>query len=180
MPNLDEQLMYKSDNTYKEVEKLPMLFNKSTSNKNYLSNNPIYREEAATTMDDNNSFILKIIDKINDDNKQLKHDIEESEKRIHNERLELDKRIGEERKLSEERMEKKFIEAMEAIKYQNEKIDKISDKIDSKIDALDTKIDSKTSEINNKIDSTNKWIIGVCITTILGIAAMVVTIIISW
>lgn len=39
---------------------------------------------------------------------------------------------------------------------------------------LNNKIDKSISEINSNISSTNKWIIGLVITTIIGIAAIVV------
>lgn len=44
---------------------------------------------------------------------------------------------------------------------------------------LNNKIDSSIDSINEKIDSTNKWIIGLAISTILGIAAMVLTVILT-
>lgn len=40
---------------------------------------------------------------------------------------------------------------------------------------LNNKIDNSIDKINDKIDNTNKWLIGLVITTILGIAAMVLT-----
>lgn len=40
---------------------------------------------------------------------------------------------------------------------------------------INNKIDSSLASINDKIDSTNKWIIGLIFTTILSIAALVLT-----
>lgn len=66
----------------------------------------------------------------------------------------MEKRITEERRLSEERMEKRFIESME-------KIDKLEEKLD------------------NKLDNTTKWVAATAISTILGIAAMVISVLLT-
>ena len=104
---------------------------------------------------DNNDLIMKLIEKVEQSNQQIKIDLNESEKRVTEDRGESEKRIDNQRQLSEERIEKKFIETMELIRG-------MSDKIDTKNDKLETKIDGST-----------KWIMTLCITTIVGIATMI-------
>ena len=77
-------------------------------------------------------------------------------------RIELEKRVIEDSKSREERMEKRFMEVMNSL-------EKINSKMDEKIDKM-----------SEKIDSTNKWITGLCISTIVGIAAIVVTVVIAF
>lgn len=52
---------------------------------------------------------------------------------------------------------------------------KIEDKIDKTMDSVDEKI----GKLEEKMTSTNNWITGVCIATILGIAAMVIAVILG-
>lgn len=161
MSELTDKLNYKSSFVPNKESENNIIQFRNYNSKNDLNNRMINYGEEAATMDNGDPFIFKFMDKIEDSNKQLKHDVEESEKRIHNERLELDKKITEEQRLSEERMEKKFNETMKAI-------EKLSDKIDSKVE-----------KIESKVDNTNKWIIATCLATIVGIAAMVATIVLA-
>lgn len=147
-----------------------------TSNKSDLKNNTLNDGEESIEMD-NNDLLLKLVEKVEESNKQLKSDIVESEKRNASDRKEREERIEEQRKLSEERMEKKFNEAMEAIKYQNEKIDKLGDKLGDKIDKLDTKLDTKVSQLELKVTENNKYVRNISITTMLSIAAMVISVV---
>lgn len=122
---------------------------------------------------DENKILEKYLDKIDQDRREqeerLSKNIELSEKRIHEERIELERRIMEDAKAREERMEKRFLEVMSSIESTNKKIDDTNNKIDEKID-----------KISDKMDSANKWITGLCITTIVGIAAIVVTVMIAF
>lgn len=115
---------------------------------------------------DENKILEKYLDKIDKDRREqeerLSRNIELYEKRIHDERIELEKRVIEDSKSREERMEKRFMEVMNSL-------EKINSKMDEKIDKM-----------SEKIDSTNKWITGLCISTIVGIAAIVVTVVIAF
>ncbi|WP_123053168.1 hypothetical protein [Clostridium sp. JN-1] len=117
---------------------------------------------------DNDELYDKKLDSIN-------QHIRDMESRVREDRIESEQRIEEQRKRSEdriekryeeslkntqnseERMEKRFNETMDAIKYQ-------SDKVEKKIDNMDT-----------KLGTIYRWIIGLCLTTILAIAALVIT-----
>lgn len=121
---------------------------------------------------DENKILEKYLDKIDKDRR-------EQEQRLNENIRSMEQRITEERRLSEERMEKKFIEAMDSIKETNKKLDSINSKLDKKVETINSKIDEKTDKIGEKIDNTNKWIIGVCLSTIIGIAAMVLTVILT-
>jgi len=115
---------------------------------------------------DNNDLIIKLIEKVEQSNQQIKIDLNESEKRITEDRRESEKRISEERRLSEERIEKKFTETMAAVGTLNTKID-------TKVDGINNTIDTKITSLETKIDGSNKWIMGLCLTTIIGIATMI-------
>ena len=137
---------------------------------------------------ENNELMLRLIEKVEQSNQQIKSDLVESEKKMTEDRRESEKRIEIQRQLSEERTDKKFNETMDTIKNQNtimakhdekidNKLDKIDTKLDTKFDKMDTKIDTKLTDMQTEIRGTNKWIIGTCIATIIGIAAMIISII---
>lgn len=115
--------------------------------------------EVATDLDDS-KILEKYIDKVDQDRR-------DQEERIASSISHMEKRITEERRLSEERMEKRFNETMNVMRETNSQINK-----------LEEKLDNKTEKMIEKIDSSNKWIIGICISTIIGIAAMIVTLLI--
>ena len=95
-------------------------------------------------------------------------DIQKYIDRLDQDRRDMEQRITEERRLSEERIEKRFSEATEASRLREERMDKRFTETMARIDrSLD------------KTDETKRWIIGVCLTTIIGIAAMVITVIIT-
>lgn len=112
---------------------------------------------------------------------KMKIDIENYLDKIDLDRRESERRITEERRLSEQRIENRFSSCMD-------RLDCIEEKIERNVDAIkkDNKetINSIRQENRETIDSirsenkeTKRWIMGLCITTILGIAAMVVAII---
>lgn len=103
---------------------------------------------------DENKILEKYLDKMDQDKR-------DQEERLSKNMQLMEQRITEERRLSEERMEKRFNDAMEAVKSTNLNIEKLQDKLEE-----------KTNSTIEKIDSTNKWIIGTCIATILGIAGI--------
>lgn len=99
---------------------------------------------------DDNDLLKAYIDKINQDQHELKIDIRESEKRT------------------------------------SERLDKIEKRMDDRLNRIEDMInrtnnDSKSSidEIKQSVESKMGWVIGTCIATILGIAAMVVTVMVS-
>ena len=148
-----------------------------TSNDNFASDIPGFQKNTLGDSEefkemDNNDMIIKLIEKVEQSNQQLKIDLNESEKRITEDKKESEKRITEERRLSEERMEKKFVEAMSSFKQLN-------DKIDINNTQLNTKIDTKAKESNDKIDINNKYINNISITTMIGIAAIAVALIVA-
>lgn len=106
-------------------------------------------EEVVYTMDEN-----KLLEKYIDSAEQNRRDMEQ---RLMEDRRESEKRLTDERRLSEERMEKRFNETM------------------NKLDKLDGRID----KMEGKLEGTSKWITALCITTIVGIAAMAVSVILS-
>lgn len=109
--------------------------------------------EVATDMNDE-KILEKYMDKIDQDRR-------EQEQRLSQNIQSMEQRIVEERRLSEERMEKRYLDVMKAV-------EKTNDNIDNKIE-----------DIRKDNEETKKWIIGLCITTILGIAAMVVAVVLA-
>lgn len=124
-----------------------------SDNINGEGNFEIKKEVAVSTMDENR-ILEKYMDKIDQDRR-------DQEERLSNNIKLMENRITEERRLSEERMEKRFNKAMESLEKTNDKIENLE------------------SNLTEKIDSTNKWIIGTCLATILGIAALVLTVIVT-
>ncbi|XZM33952.1 hypothetical protein ACSXAY_02625 [Clostridium perfringens] len=148
----------------------------SDKNKNIHSNNGLKSQKIVGDNMDENQFLNKYLDKVDQDRRdqeeRLNNAIIESEKRIHEERVEFEKRILKDRKESEERLEKKFDQL---INY----IEKNSTKLEDKITNLEQEFKNTSEKLEGKIDNNNKWIIGVCLTTILSIAALVVSILVS-
>lgn len=122
---------------------------KDIKKKEYRFNRNLADREVSVDMTEN-AYLEKYIEK-------LENDRIEQEKRISTNMQHMEQRITEERRLSEERMEKRFEQTMQAVENSNKKIDGLSD----------------------KLDSTYKWIVGTCLATIIGIAAMVVTVMVS-
>lgn len=95
----------------------------------------------------NDEFLNKYIEKLDRDQSDLRTDIRESERRS-NERS----------KAVEDRMDNR--------------LDRIEDMISKQTENVDRKID----EMGKKIDGSMGWITGVCVATILGIAAIAVSV----
>ncbi|MDB2073352.1 hypothetical protein ABHA39_16285 [Clostridium paraputrificum] len=112
------------------------------------------RKERSSYSMDENKILEKFIDNMNIDRR-------EQEKRLSKNMELMEKRLELDRRLSEERLDAKFKETMDAIRATNDKID------------------DKVTRLENKLDGNLKWIIGTCLATILGIAAMVVTVLIK-
>lgn len=68
----------------------------------------------------------------------------------------------------------------------SEKIDKMEERMDQRLNRIEDMIQSYTKEtadsidkLNEKVDSKLRWVEGTCVATILGIAAIVITVIVS-
>ena len=104
----------------------------------------------------------------------------------------------EENKMNENDMLKAYMEKVdrdqsdlradirESERRTSEKIDKIEERMDQRLNRIEDIITKSTDNTATKIDnlekevsSTLKWVIGTCVATIIGIAAMVITIIVS-
>ena len=96
--------------------------------------------------------VQKYIDRLDIDRRESEKRIQLSmdslKRELREDRQLMEQRIDQDRSSSEERMEKRFSEAM-------------------------TRFDKSV----DKVDSLKWWILGVCLTTILGIAAMVITVV---
>lgn len=100
--------------------------------------------------DDTMDILEKYIEKVDRDQAELRNDIRESERRT----------AG-------------SIAAIEG------RMDKRIEKIESLLINHTVAIDAKISGLEDKTDSTNKWIMGVCLATIVGIATMVITVMVT-
>lgn len=115
------------------------------------------------------------LNKLNDD----KNDIRDAEQRIHQTEIrinETEKRIYQNNKDLENRIDKHFDDLKNVFKdYKNDVKEEI--KVHNEHNECHIKkIEENISKLESRIDSTNKWIIGLCITTIIGIATMAITI----
>ncbi|AQW25687.1 hypothetical protein JJB61_11285 [Clostridium perfringens] len=143
---------------------------------NINKNSSLYSKKIVGDSMEDNKLLEKYLDKVDQDRRdqeeRLNNAIVESEKRNHTERTEFEKRILQDRKDSEERIDKKFNQILSSIEKNNERLEK-------RISDIENKIESNSKTLENKIDGNNKWIIGVCITTILSIAALVISILVA-
>ena len=96
----------------------------------------------------------KFIDRLDQDRREsearAKHDLEALKRELREDRQLMEQRTREERRESEARIEQSFKEAM-----------------------------SEMKEARKEIREINRWVASVCIATLLGIAALVVTMIVS-
>jgi hypothetical protein len=100
-----------------------------------------------------NENMGKLETRLNNDRQRFEQQLRE-DRQLMEQRIEV--RLSEERRLSEQRedrMEKRFGEAMSNIK-----------------EAM-----SDIKDARNEIRGINRWVMGICIATVLGIAAMVIT-----
>lgn len=159
--NLENSLtMYEKevskDNTYKSLIK------------HILEGNNLDRGEINDT-----AFTREEMNEMDNEFKDLKRDILDSEKRIQD----TEKRIYTANKDMESRIDKNLDEIKSLFKDYKQELKDSNKKTEENISKLEGKIDNLESKLENKIDSTNKWIIGLCISTIVGIAAMVITVV---
>lgn len=118
---------------------------------------------------DNNQILEKYIDKVDRDQAALREDLRESERRI-----------AEHSSATEERMDARLNRIEDMITKSNERLDQQITSIENKIDSVDSKIDSKLEAFRGELRehkffraSMTIAIVGVCLATIIGIAAMV-------
>ncbi len=143
--------------------KLKYDVSKST-NLDYNSTNSMPHNTGGNDMD-NNDILSKYMDKVDQDRR-------DSESRN-------EKRISD----LEERMDNRLNRIEDNIKYYTESvainISTLDSKMETKISSLETKLDNKLTLLEGKIDNNNKFILGIAISTIIGIAAIVVSVLIS-
>ena len=98
--------------------------------------------------------IERYIDRLDQDRRdseqRIQHGIENLKKELREDRHAMEQRITEERRLSEERIHSNFIEAM-----------------------------SEMREARKEIRAINRWVMGVCLTTVVSIVAIVITVVVS-
>lgn len=131
--------------------------NNSYKSETFLVADIFSEERDDNEMNSIDDILLKYIDSLDKKYDALKNDMVESEKRIIRNNKDL-----------EERLEKRYIET-------NNNINKLIDKMNT----LDSNLDCKLEKMNEKIDSNNKFIISISFTTIIGIAAMIITVILT-
>lgn len=140
-----------------------------------IERNNIFNEYCSSNEKENNAFARKEMNDLEEEFKNLKRDIRDAEKRISN----TEKRIYTSNKDMEARINKNLDDLKYIFKDYKQDIKESNQKIEENINKLENKIENLESKLENKIDNTNKWIIGLCISTIVGIAAMVITVVLK-
>lgn len=111
-----------------------------------------------------------------------KNNMRDAEQRIYQSECrinETEKRIYQNNKDLESRIDKNFDDIKNIFKdYKNDIKEEIKIHNTHNEDHI-KRIEESITKLESRIDSTNKWIIGLCITTIIGIATMAITIIVS-
>lgn len=150
------------------------LYNEDTVNKlkrNINLNNREYiagglEEENNMDNKSTNDMLLKYIDNLDKKYDDYKRDMVESEKRIY-----------QNTKDAEERYEKRQAEFEKMLDDRFKSIDAKFDKIEEKFNKFEEKIDSKFELMQNEIKENNKYLKSLTITTNIGIAAMVISVV---
>lgn len=120
-----------------------------------------YEESRKVSSMGEDTMLSTLLNKLICDQGDIKRDIVESEKRT-----------ARNIELSEDRMEKRQDQIVLML-------NKLDEKIDSHQKEISSKLDTDIKYIYDKVDSSNKAIWGIAIATIIGIAAMVVSIIVA-
>lgn len=111
-----------------------------------------------------------------------KQNIRDAENRIHQAESRLnesEKRIYNNNKDMEQRIDSHFNDLKDIFKeYKNDIKEEISKQQRYNEESI-KRIEENISKVETNIDSTNKWIIGLCITTILGIATIAITVLVT-
>lgn len=111
-----------------------------------------------------------------------KNNIRDTEQRIYQSECrinETEKRIYQNNKDLEARIDKNFDDIKSIFKdYKNDIKEEIKVHTEHNEGHI-RRIEESITKLEERIDSTNKWIIGLCLTTIIGIATIAVTILIS-
>jgi len=88
--------------------------------------------------------------------------------RLDQDRRDMEQRLREDRSAMENRIEQRFADA-------NAEWNRREERIENRFSEVMAKMDRSI----DKADETKRWVIGVCIATILGIAAMIITVVLS-
>lgn len=99
---------------------------------------------------DNDKILEKYLEKVDRDQSDLRNDIRESERRT-----------------------------QERISAIEQKMDDRLNRIEDMMISQNKKMESLKDALLEKMDSTQKWITGIAITTIIGIAAMVIAVLVA-
>ncbi|WP_195945905.1 hypothetical protein [Paraclostridium bifermentans] len=158
-------------------EEYLMMYEKETSKEN------TYKSMIKHILEGNNSnkefndiaFTREEMNGMDNEFRDLKKDILDSEKRIQ----ETEKRIYTANKDLETRIDKNLDEIKSLFKDYKQELKDSTKRSEENISKLENKIGQLESKLENKIDNTNKWIIGLCLTTIVGIAAMVIAVVVK-
>ena len=141
-------------NTYKNIDSIE---------EDIESNNKSNVEEGNVM--DNNDLLSKYMDKVDQDRRDSDS---RNETRLSN---------------IEERMDNRLNRIEDNIKSYTESVSKsISDldaKMDLKVSGMQTKMENKLTQLEGKIDNNNKFILGIAISTIIGIAAIVLSVLLD-
>lgn len=110
---------------------------------------------------------------------KLIHDIEKSEERIHEENKLLEERLNKNIDTYREEMKERDLKYRDEAKEREERIEKKFDQTMLSLKETNNNFESKVQRMEDKLDGTLKWVIGTCAATILGIAALVISVILK-
>lgn len=116
-------------------------------------------------MADNGTFNV-LISKIIQDQSDMKRDIAASEERT-------SARVAQ----VEDRMDQRLNRIEDMLTRSSDRTDSKIDAMEAKLAAFETKIETKITGLETKVDGNNKFIVGITVSTIIGIAAMVITVV---
>lgn len=176
LPKIKSNLIDFRNSKNKEMisKEMPMLYNQSIEDRlkqTITSNNIEYIAadiEEENTMDNKatNDILLKYIDSLDKKYDDYKRDMIESENRIR-----------QDAKNAEDRYEKRQAEFDQRLDERFKSIDDKFNKIEAKFIDLEDKIDIKFGDMQNEIKENNKYLKSLTITTNIGIAAMVISVV---
>lgn len=130
--------------------KQPSYFATETVVKEFSRVQGVYEQVSEENEMSENDLLKAYMDKISQDQSDIRSEVRESEKRISERVNEIEKRM-------------------------DARLNRIEDMITSSTESMDTAVD----KLKESVDSKMRWVVGTSITTILGIAAMVVTAIVT-
>lgn len=131
------------------------------------ANNPNTESQVVSDMAENATF-QTLMNKMIQDQSDIRRELSTSEERT-------SARVAQ----VEDRMDQRLNRIEDMIMRSSDRTDKKIDGMELKLSGFETRFDAKVAALESKVDGNNKWIFGISLTTILGIAAMVITIIIT-